>query len=127
MAAAVAAIAAAAAICMIAVAFAIYAALRDVIGPAWAAAAVAGIVAVLALIIAFIAFRTSAPRAPKRGEEPPPSLIGKAFDFGRERPIAAVGIATAAIAAAVTVALKNPKILTAVIAGLLAPAPPPKR
>ena len=87
----------------------------------------AGIVAALALIIALVAFRQSAPKAPRRGEEPPPSLIGKAFDFGRERPVAAIGIATAAVAAAVTLALKNPKILTAVIAGLLAPAPPPKR
>lgn len=126
MIAAIAAIAAAAAVCVVAVAFAIYAALRDLIGPAWAAAAVAGIVALLAVIVALVAFRKAAPKAPRRGEEPPPSLIAKAFDFGRERPVVAAGIATAGLAAAVTVALKNPKVLTAIIAGFLAP-PPPRR
>lgn len=127
MIAAVAAIAAAAAIVMVAAAFAIYAGLRDIIGPAWASAAVAGIVALIAVSIALVTFRKAAPRAPKRGEEPPPSLINKAFDFGRERPVVAAGIATAGIAAAIAVALKNPKVLTAIIAGFLAPPPPPKR
>lgn len=126
MIAAVAAIAAAAAICMVALAFAIYAALRDIIGPAWAAAAVVGIVALIAVMIALITFRKAAPRSLKRGEDLSPGLIGKAFEFGRERPVAAVGIAAAGLAAAVTVALKNPKILTAIIAGFLAP-PPPRR
>ena len=111
---------------MVAIAFAIYAGLREVIGPAWAAAGVAGIVALLAVIVALVAFRKASPKPPKRGEEPS-SLATKAFEFGRERPIAAVGIATAAAVAAVAVALKNPKVLTAIIAGFFAPPPPPKR
>jgi hypothetical protein len=125
LAAAIAAIAAAAAICMVAIAFAIYAGLRDVIGPAWASAAVAGIVALLALIIALVITRKA---RPKPIADAPPSLAVKLVDLARERPILAAGAATVAAAAAVVVAIKNPRILSAVIAGVFAGArPPPPR
>src|SRR4051812_29629255 len=109
---------------MVALAFAIYAGLRDVIGPAWASAAVAGIVALLALIIAFLLTRKARPK-PVTGE--PPSLTAKLLDLARERPVLAGGAAIAAAAATITVAVKNPRILSAVIAGLLAPRPPPPK
>jgi hypothetical protein len=125
MIAAFAAIAAAAAICMVAIAFAIYAALRDIIGPAWAAAAVAGIVALIALVLALVVTRKARPKPLK--DAPPQSLTAKLFELARERPILAAGAATAAAGAAITLALKNPKILTAIIAGLFAPPPPPRR
>jgi uncharacterized membrane protein len=122
--AAIAAIAAAAAICMVALSFAAYAGLREVIGPAWAAAAVAGIVALLALIIAFFLTRKARPK-PLKGE--PPSLTAKLLEFARERPVLAGGAAIAAAAATITVAIKNPRILSAIVAGLLAPRPPPPK
>jgi hypothetical protein len=110
---------------VVAIAFALYAALRDVIGPAWAAAAVAGIVALLALIVALVAFRKAKPRASAKTETP--GLASRLIDLAKERPMLAAGVATAAAAAAITVAIRNPRILTAIIAGLFAPTPPPRR
>lgn len=125
MVAAFAAIATAAAICMVALAFAIYAGLRDLIGPAWAAASVAGIVALIALIIALI---ISAKARPKPRQDEPPSLAAKLVELAKERPLVAAGAMTVAAAAAVVVAIKNPRILTAIIVGALAPPrDPPKR
>jgi hypothetical protein len=110
--AAFAAIAAAAAICMVALAFAIYAGLRDIIGPAWAAAAVAGIVAFIAL---------KAQPKPVRGDSQ--NLTAKLIELARERPL----VALAAVAAAATVMLKNPRILTAIIAAAFATRPSPPK
>jgi len=118
--AAFAAIAAAAAICMVAIAFAIYAALREVVGPAWAAAAVAGIVAFIALVIALLVTRKVRPK-PVKGDTQ--NLTAKLIDLARERPLVALG----AVAAAATVAFKNPRILTAIIAAAFAPRPSPPK
>jgi len=118
--AAFAAIAAAGAICMVALAFAIYAGLRDIIGPAWAAAAVAGIVAFIALMIAFIITRKARPK-PVKGDSK--NLTAQLIELARERPLVAMG----AVAAAATVAFKNPRILTAIIAATFAPRPPPSK
>ena len=123
--AAFAAIAAAAAVCMVALAFAIYAGLRDVIGPAWAATAVAGVLAFIALTIALVLTRKVRPK-PVGGDNQ--SLSAKFIELARERPLVAAGAATAVAAAAVVVAIKNPRVLTAIITAALAPrAPPPKR
>ncbi len=118
--AAFAAIAAAAAICMVALAFAIYAGLRDIIGPAWAAAAVAGIVAFIALVIALVITRKARPK-PVKGDTK--NLTAQLIDLARERPLVAIG----AVAAAATVAFRNPRILTAIIAATFAPRPPPPK
>jgi hypothetical protein len=118
--AAFAAIAAAAAICMVALAFAIYAALRDIIGPAWSAAAVAGVVAFIALVIALAITRKVRPK-PVKGD--PQNLTAKLIELARERPLVALG----AVAAAATVVFKNPRILTAIIAAAFAPRPPPPK
>jgi hypothetical protein len=109
---------------MVALSFAIYAGLRDLIGPAWAAAGVAGIVALIALVIAFFLTRKARPK-PVKGE--PASLTAKLMDLARERPVLAGGVAIAAAAATLTVAVKNPRILSAIVAGLLAPRPPPPK
>ena len=118
---AIAAIAAAAAVVVVALAFALSAAVRDLVGPAWAAAAVAGAAAVIALILALVLHRKAKPPKLVAGE--PPSLMAKAIDLARERPIVALG-AAAAVAA---VMVRNPKILGAIVAAALAPrSPPPK-
>jgi len=120
--AAFAAIAAAAAVCIVALAFALYAGLRDAVGPAWASAGVAAAVALIALVIAFAVTRKARPR-PVKGDSQ--NLTAKLVELARERPLVAIG----AMAAAVTVIVKNPRILTAIVAAIFAhrPPPPPKR
>lgn len=113
MMAGVAAIAAAAVVVIVALSFALYAALRDVIGPAWAAAAVAGAFAVIALVVAFLLTRKAKPK-PVKGDEQ--NLTAKLVELARERPLVAAG----AMAAAVVVVIKNPRILTAVATAAMA-------
>ncbi len=119
--AAFAAIAAAAAVCIVALAFALYAGLRDVVGPAWAAAGVAGAVALIALILAFVVTRKARPK-PVKGDSQ--NLTAKLIDLARERPLVALGV----VGAAAAMVIRNPRILSAVIAGVFANRPsPPKR
>jgi EamA domain-containing membrane protein RarD len=113
MMAAIAAIAAAAVVVVIALSFALYAALRDAVGPAWAAAAVAGVFALLAVILAFMLTRKAKPK-PAKGDEQ--NLTARLVDLARERPLVAAG----AMAAAVAVVIRNPRILTAVATAALA-------
>ena len=121
MMAAVAALAAAAVVCVIALAFAMYAALRDLIGPAWSAAAVAGAAALIALILAFALTRKAKPK-PVRGDQQ--NLSARLIELARERPLVAAG----AMAAAVAVVIRNPRILTAIATAAFASRkPPPKR
>lgn len=104
-----------------ALSFALYAGLRDIVGPAWASAAVAGIVALIALILAFLLTRKARPK-PAKGDSK--NLTAQLIDLARERPLVAVGV----VGAAAAVVIRNPRILSAVIAGLFAPrAAPPKR
>ena len=120
MIAAVAALATAAVVVVIALSFALYAALRDVIGPAWAATAVAGAFALLALILAFILTRKAKPK-PVKGDTQ--NLTSRLVELARERPLVAAG----AMAAAVAVVIRNPRILTAVITAAFASRKPPPR
>jgi uncharacterized membrane protein len=120
--AAIAAIAAAAVVCVVALAFSLYAAVRDLIGPAWGAAAVALTVALMALVLAVLVTRKARPKPVKGDSE---NLTAKLIELARERPLVAV----AAVGAAAAVVIRNPRILTAVIAAVLAPRPdqPPKK
>ena len=114
MIAAIAALAAAAVVVIVALSFALYAAVRDIIGPAWAAASVAGAFAVIALILALVLTRKARPPKPTQGDDQ--NLTSKLIDLARERPLVAAG----AVAAAATVVIRNPRILMAVITGLFA-------
>ena len=114
-----AAIAAAAAVCIVALAFALYAGLREVVGAAWAAAAVAGVVAVVALILAFAVTRTVRPK-PVKGDTQ--NLTAKLVELARERPL----VALAAVGAAAAVVIRNPRVLTAIVAATFSSRPPPK-
>jgi len=120
--AAIAAIAAAAVVCVIALAFAEYAAVRDYLGPAWGAAAVSATVAVIALILAYVVTRKARPK-PVKGDAD--NLTAKLIDLARERPLVAV----AAVGAAAAVVVRNPRVLTAILAAAFAPrpGPPPKK
>ncbi|MGH6911944.1 MAG: hypothetical protein ACREEG_17290 [Phenylobacterium sp.] len=112
--AAIAALAAAAVVVIVALSFALYAAVRDLIGPAWAAAAVAGVFALVALILALVLTRKARPPKAVQGDDQ--NLTSKLIDLARERPLVAAG----AVAAAATVVIRNPRILMAVITGLFA-------
>ena len=91
------------------------------VGSAWAAAAVAAVVALFALILAFLVTR-KAQAEPVRGDSK--NLTAQLLNLARERPLVAVGV----VGAAAAVVIRNPRILSAVIAGLFAShATPPKR
>jgi hypothetical protein len=117
--AAIAAIAAAAIVVVVALAFALYAAVRDLIGPAWGAAAVAGAAALIALILAWLLTRKARPKPVKGDSE---NLTAKLVELARERPL----VALAAVGAAAAVVIRNPRILTAVISAAFASRPPPR-
>ena len=117
MIAAIAAIAAAAIVCVIALSFALYAALRDAIGPAWAATAVAGAFALVALVLAFLLTMKAKPK-PVKGDQQ--NLTARLIELARERPLVAAG----AMAAAVVVVVRNPRILTAIATAALASRKP---
>lgn len=121
-AAAVAAVAAAVAVCIVAASFAIYALAREYIGPAGGAAVVTAVFAVVAVVVALLATRKV---TPKTAAAPPPSPVDKAIAIAREHPIVAVGAA----AVAVTVMVRNPAMVTALVSAFLAgnnTAPPKK-
>jgi hypothetical protein len=111
--AAIAALAAAAAVCVVALAFALYAFVRDWIGPAGGAAVVAGVAALLAVGVALFLTRKAKPK-PVKGDEQ--NLSGKLVELARERPLVAAG----AIAAAVAVIVRNPRVLSAVVTAAMA-------
>ena len=117
MVAAFAAIAAAAAVCVVALSFALYAAVRDLIGPAWGAVAVAGAMALIALVLAFLLTRKARPK-PVKGD--PDNLTARLIELARERPLVALG----AVGAAAAVVIRNPRILTAIITATFAQRPP---
>ena len=66
-------------------------------------------------------------KPPVPGKAADQSFTGKLIDLARERPVVTAGAVTAAAAAAIVVALKNPRILSAIIAGAFASRPPPRR
>ena len=114
MVAAIAAIAAAAAVVIVALSFALYAAVRDLIGPAWGAAAVAAAAALIAMILALLLTRRAQPPKAVKGDDQ--NLATRLIDLAKERPL----VAAAAVVAAATVVIRNPRILMAVITGAMA-------
>ena len=80
----------------------------------------AGAVALIALILAFLITRKARPK-PAKGDTQ--NLTAKLIELARERPLVALG----AVGAAAAVVIRNPRILSAVIAGLFASRPPPKK
>ena len=113
LAAAIAAVAAAAAVVIVAAAFAVYALARQYLTEAGAAAVVAGLFAVVALIVAALATRKVAPKGPKADDT---SMVDKLVALAKERPLVAFGAA----AAAVTVLVRNPAVITAVVSAFMA-------
>ena len=111
-----AAVAAAAAVVIVALSFALYAVVKPYLGEAGAAAVVAGVFALIAVVIAWGASRKAAPRPAARGKAEDQSVIDRLVVMAKERPLIALG----ATAAAVTVLVRNPAIITAVVSAFLA-------
>ena len=116
LAAALTAVAAAAAVVVIAASFAVYALAKPYLGEAGAAAVVAGVFALIAVIVAWLATRKVTPKAKRGGKVDDQSVIDRLIDMAKERPLIALG----ATAAAVTVMLRNPAVITAVISAFVA-------
>lgn len=114
------AVAAAAVVCVVAASFAVYAAARAWVGPAWAAAIVVGVFALLALGLAAFATRKAPPPKAKPGAVDDASLTERLIQLAREKPLIALGAAAAASAAAVTVLVRNPALVTALISLVMA-------
>jgi hypothetical protein len=112
LAAAFAAVAAAAVACVIAAAFAVYATARVWLGPAGGAAVTAAVFAVVAVGIAVLATRKVAPE--QAAEDV--SLVDRLMQMAKERPLIAAGAA----AAILTIVVRNPGVLTAVLSAFLA-------
>jgi uncharacterized membrane protein len=114
--AAAAALMAATGVITIAIAFAVYAAFEPMIGRAYAAAATAGVfaaaIALTALVLGMLAQAGQRRRAASRSDA---SLTDRIMDLIREKPFAAAGIA----AAAGLVAIRNPRIIGAVLGAFL--------
>ena len=113
--AAISAMTAAAGVCVVAAAYALYAFVRLYLDPAPAAAAISVGFALIAGLIALVAFRRAQPESfrARRGEEP---LSARLIALAREKPM----IAAAAAAAAGFVVLRNPKVLSAIVAAAIA-------
>ena len=114
--AAAAALMAAVCVITIAIAFAVYAAFDSMMGRAYAAAATAGVFAaaigLTALVLGMMAQAGQRARAARRSEA---NLTDRIMDLIREKPFAAAGIA----AAAGLVAIRNPRIIAAVMGAFL--------
>jgi uncharacterized membrane protein len=113
--AAAAAIAAAAAVSVASAAFALFAALTPLVGPAWAAAIVAAAFAVIVLIAGLIARSRAAGRERRHEAAPDASLIQKAVELAKDHPLIAAGVALGAG----VYALRNPKLVAAVVAAFM--------
>jgi hypothetical protein len=114
LAAAVAAVAAAAVVCVIAAAFALYALARLWLTPAGAGAVVALAFATVAAAVAVVATRKVPP--PETAEEAP--LAERLIQMAKARPLMSAGAA----AALVTVLVRNPAVLSAIVSAVIAGA-----
>jgi len=112
LAAALAAIAAAVVVCVVAAAFALYALARLWLTPAGAGAVVAAAFAAVAAAVAYTATRKVPPPEPADDV----SLVERLVQMAKARPLVAAGAA----AALVTVLIRNPAVLSAIVSAVMA-------
>ena len=113
--AAAAAIAAAAAVSVASAAFALFAAMTPLVGAAWAAAIVAAVFAVIVLIAGLIARSRAGGHDRRHEAAPDASLVQKVVEMARDHPLLATGVALGAG----VYALRNPKLVAAVVAAFM--------
>jgi hypothetical protein len=117
----VTALAVSAGVIVVALAYALYALVKPEIGPAGGAAVVAGAAAILIGLIGIVLTRMARP--PRRRRAEPQSLVDRAVEFVRDKPVTSIA---AAIAAGL-VAVRNPKYLGAVMRAFVEGREPPRR
>lgn len=117
IAAAIGAVLAGAGVTIVAASYALYALMTAYLPRAGAAAVVAGVFAVIVVIVALVAVRAASPKKPKVSEQPK-SMVDRAIDLARDKPLLAAGGALAAG----LIALRNPALLAALV-GLAGQAP----
>ncbi len=115
LAAALAAVAAAAGVVVVAASFAAYALAKPYLGEAGAAAAVAAIFALVAVAVAVLATRKVAPRH-KAGKAEDAPVAERLLKLAKDKPMIALGAA----AVAVTVLLRNPAMVSALVSAFVA-------
>lgn len=111
-AAAVAAMAAAAACVVVALAYAVFALARPWLGPAGAGAVTALAAAVILGMIALVLGRPDAPRPDRRHPE---SATDRLIGLARQKPLITAGLGLVAA----VVAIRNPTLLTTLVAAAL--------
>ncbi|MCI3133251.1 hypothetical protein [Phenylobacterium aquaticum] len=116
IACAVAALSAASAVGVVAAAFAVYAALRPMIGPAWAAAAVCALAAAMIGLGGLIAALAANPPRFKKPVAEEKDLVSRLIELARDKPL----VAASAVLAAGAVAFKNPKVTAAIVSAFMA-------
>jgi hypothetical protein len=115
-AAALGAVAAAGAVVIVAASFALYAFAKTWLGAAGAAAVVAGVFALVAVVVALVATRKAAPPRRKGPAAEDQGLVDRLLVLAKERPLVALG----ATAAVVTVLVRNPAVITAIVSAFVA-------
>ena len=116
---------------VVALSFAVYAALRDVVGPAWASAITALAAAVITLGVAFVLIGQTRGKKPadrhadhKRVRVEDLSPMDRAIEMARERPLLAAGGAVAIG----LLAFRNPALINTLVGiGAARSANPPAR
>lgn len=115
-AAAFAAVTAAAVVCVVAAALAVYGLARLWLAPPGAAAVVAALFALIAVLIAWLVTQRSLPAKGRGTAADEGSLVDRLVELAKEKPLIALGAA----AAAVTVILKNPRLVAALVSAFVA-------
>lgn len=112
LAIALAAVAAASVVCVVAAAFATYALARIWLGPAGGAAVTAAVFAAVAAAVAMFVVR----RVPPADTAEDVPLVERLVQMAKERPLVAAGAA----AAILTIVVRNPSILSAILSAVIA-------
>lgn len=115
---------AASGVIVVAAAYALFALVRPALGPAGAAAVVCLAAALLIGLIGVIAAMqaSAAAKRLKKARENSPSLLDQLIEVARDRPLVSGG----AVITALTLAVKNPLVLGAIVKSLLNRKPSPK-
>lgn len=111
---AVVSLAATAVICIVFLALSLHAAMKPLVGDAWASVIVAGAAVLLAGAISAVMLYRAAP--PRHQREEHRDMSSRMFELAQAKPLVALGI----VGAVAAVALKNPRTTATVVSALMA-------
>lgn len=114
-------VAVSACVSLVAAAFGLFVLLRSLWGEAIACAVVAGVFALVALIVAFVASRPApVPKRPVQTAPEPSPILASLMAIVRDKPLVSAAVA----AAAGIIAVRNPQMISSLIAALLQDSEP---